>query len=280
VSKIVLVTGCRSGFGLHIARDAAAAGHTVYAGLRDPETGADLAAETRGLDVTALPLDVTDPAQREAAVARVLDEHGRIDALVNNAGVALGGPLEMVDEDELRRVFEINVFSLWALTRACLPAMRAAGSGRVINISSMSGRQALPLLGVYASTKFALEGMSEAWRHELRPLGVDVVLVEPGAYKTDIFGRNRAVARRARDEAAYIPLIDRIETLFTRSVDRSARDPREVSQLVTRLLTARRPKLRYALGPGTAIRSAALRLLPGRAIEAVVGRAIRPRRRG
>ncbi|TNF36012.1 MAG: SDR family oxidoreductase [Deltaproteobacteria bacterium] len=278
MSKIVLVTGCRSGFGLHIARDAAKAGHTVYAGLRDPATGAELAAETQGLDVTPLALDVTDAAQREAAVARILADHGRLDALVNNAGVAVGGPLEMIDEDELRRVFEVNVFGLWALTRACLPAMRAAGRGRVINISSMSGRQALPLLGVYASSKFAVEGMSEAWRHELRPLGIDVVLVEPGAYRTDIFGRNRTVARRSLDEPAYVPLVERIDALFSSTVDRTARDPREVSRLVTRLLTARAPKLRYALGPGTAVRNAALRLLPGRAIEAIIGRAVRPRR--
>ncbi len=278
MSQIVLVTGCRSGFGLHIARDAARAGHVVYAGLRDPSTIDALVAETRGLDVIPIALDVTDAAQREAAVARILAERGRLDALVNNAGVALGGPLEQVEEDELRRVFEVNVFGLWALTRACLPAMRAAGRGRVINISSMSGRHALPLLGVYASSKFALEGMSEAWRHELRPLGVDVVLVEPGAYRTDLFGRNRTLARRARDEPAYLPLIERIDALFAKTVDRTARDPREVSRLVVALLTARSPALRYALGPGTALRNVALRVLPGRVVEGVVRMIVRPRR--
>ena len=278
MSQIVLVTGCRSGFGLHIARDAARAGHTVYAGLRDPNTADALLAETRGLDVTPIALDVTDAAQREAAVARVLAERGRLDALINNAGVALGGPLEMVEEDELRRVFEVNVFGLWALTRACLPAMRANARGRIINISSMSGRHALPLLGAYASSKFALEGMSEAWRHELRPLGVDVVLVEPGAYRTDIFGRNRTLARRAGDEPAYLPLIERIDALFAKTVDRTARDPREVSRLVVKLLTARSPALRYALGPGTTLRNVALRVLPGRAVEGVMRMVVRPRK--
>lgn len=276
--KIVLVTGCTSGFGLHIAQDAAAAGHTVYAGVRSLERADALIAATRGHDVTILPLDVTDTAQRDEAIARVLADHGRLDALVNNAGVALGGPLEMVAEDELRRVFETNVFAVWALTRAALPAMRAAGSGRVINISSMSGRQALPLLGTYAGSKFALEGLSEAWRHELRPLGIDVVLVEPGAYRTDIFGRNRTVARDARAEPDYVPLVDRIDALFARTVDKAARDPREVSRLVVRLLTKANPDLRYPIGPGTTLRNLALRALPGRAVEGLVRLAVRPKR--
>ena len=275
---VVLVTGCSSGFGLHIARDAARAGHTVYAGVRSPERATALAAETRGLDVTPLTLDVTDAAARDAAVARILRDHGRLDVLVNNAGVALGGPLELVGEDELRQVFETNVFGLWALTRACLPAMRAAGRGRIINISSMSGRQALPLLGVYAASKFALEGLSEAWRHELKPLGVDVVLVEPGAYRTDIFGRNRHIARDARREPAYLPLVERVDALFSRTVDRAARAPREVSRLVVRLMSARRPRLRYALGPGTLLRNVALRALPGCAVEGLVQLALRSAR--
>jgi len=276
--QIVLVTGCRSGFGLHIARDAAQAGHTVYAGLRDPATADALRAETQGLDVTPLPLDVTDAAQRAAVVARIVADHGRIDALVNNAGVALGGPLELVDDDELRHVFEVNVFGLWALTRACLPTMRAAGRGRVINISSMSGRHALPFLGAYAASKFAVEGLSEAWRHELRHFGVDVVLVEPGAYRTDIFGRNRQIARHARDEGAYRPLAARIDELFARTVARTARDPREVSALVVKLLTTRRPALRYPLGPGTALRRVATQIVPDRALEEVMRLVTRPRK--
>ncbi|MCZ7687032.1 MAG: SDR family NAD(P)-dependent oxidoreductase [Sandaracinaceae bacterium] len=194
---IVLCTGCRSGFGLSIAVSAARAGHTVYAGLRDLSTGDRLAEATRGLDVRPIQLDVVDPEERRAAVDRVLDEHGRIDALINNAGVPLGGFQEQIEEDELRRLFEVNVFAAWALTKLCLPSMRERREGIVVNITSMAGRQAMPGLGAYAGSKFALEGMTEALRHEMRPFGVRVVLVEPGPYKTDIFARNRVVARAA-----------------------------------------------------------------------------------
>lgn len=274
MGQVVLITGCRSGFGLHMAVHAARAGHTVYAGLRDARDDAELMAAAAGLDVRPLQLDVTDQGEREAAVARVVTEAGRLDALVNNAGGALGGPLEMVEEDELRALFELNVFAPWALTKAALPTMRAQGRGRVINISSMSGRQALPLLGAYASSKFALEGMSEAWGRELRQLGVDVVLVEPGAYRTDIFGRNRKVARRAYDEPAYAELLRRFEALFERSVTRLARDPEEVAELVVRLLAMKRPALRYPIGPATFARGLALRLLPQRAVEGLVAAAL------
>ncbi|MCA9513547.1 MAG: SDR family oxidoreductase [Myxococcales bacterium] len=275
MGQVVLITGCRSGFGLHMAVHAARAGHTVYAGLRDAGDAGELLRAAGDLDVRPLQLDVTDARQREDAVARVVAETGRLDALVNNAGTALGGPLEMIDEDELRALFDLNVFAPWALTKAALPTMRAQGRGRVINISSMSGRQALPVLGAYASSKFALEGMSEAWRRELADLGVDVILVEPGAYRTDIFGRNRRVARRAHDEPAYAELLRRFEAIYDRSVERMARDPEEVAALVVRLLAAKRPVLRHPIGPATLVRNLALRLLPQRAVEGLVAAALK-----
>ncbi len=275
---VVLVTGCRSGFGLLTAVEAARRGHVVYAGLRDLDTAGDLLEAARGLDVRPLQLDVVVPEQRGAAVERVLAEQGRIDALVNNAGIALGGFLEQVDEDELRRVFEVNVFAIWALTRLCLPTMRAQGAGAVVMVSSMSGRMAFPGLGVYASSKFALEGMSEAWRHELAPFGVRVALVEPGAYKTDIFGRNRTLTRNAHQpDSPYAARERHMDTLFARVVDRTGRDPQDVADKICDLIAARAPALRHPMGSDALLRKLLLRVVPFRAIEAVLGRATNPR---
>lgn len=271
---IVLCTGCRSGFGLSIAVAAARAGHTVYAGLRDLSTGDRLAEATRGLDVRPIQLDVVDPDERRAAVDRVLEEHGRIDALINNAGVPLGGFQEQIEEDELRRLFEVNVFAAWALTKLCLPSMRERREGIVVNITSMAGRQAMPGLGAYAGSKFALEGMTEALRHEMRPFGVRVVLVEPGPYKTDIFARNRVVARAAEETGGpYAAMQRRLEALVEKMEARMG-DPQEVADLVVRLLDDPHPRLRYPLGPGVRARVLAGWLLPFTATEAVLKRIV------
>jgi NAD(P)-dependent dehydrogenase (short-subunit alcohol dehydrogenase family) len=269
--RVVLVTGCGSGIGLAVAREAARAGHVVYAGLRDPASG--LAPEAGPVPVA---LDVTRAADREAAVERVVRERGRLDVLVDNAGVALGGFLEQIEEDELRGVFDVNVFGAWAMARAALPHLRAA-RGLLVLMSSMSGRSALPGLGAYAASKFALEALGEVWRHELAPFGVRVVLVEPGAYRTEIFGRNRRLGRRVPDAASpYAPLVDRIDDLATRTVRRLARDPAEVARLVVSLFDVPRPRLRYPIGPGARLRSALLRLAPFSLVEAIVRRALRP----
>lgn len=270
---IVLCTGCRSGFGKLIAVSAAKAGHTVYAGVRDPSRSPELVEAARGLDVIPIALDVADERQREEAVARIVRERGRIDALINNAGIALAGFQEKIASDELRDLFEVNVFAPHALTRLCLPRLRAS-RGIVINVSSMAGRQPLPGLGAYAGSKFALEGMTEALRHELRPFGVRVVLVEPGPYKTDIFERNRRNAREMADPGPYARFAQRMEELLA-SAERRMGDPQEVADLTVRLLTDRRPKLRYALGPGVRARLAMRGALPFEAFEAILARVIR-----
>jgi NAD(P)-dependent dehydrogenase (short-subunit alcohol dehydrogenase family) len=245
---VVLVTGCRSGFGLLLAEGAARRGHVVYAGLRDPATDGELRERTRGLDVRTMALDVTAPEQREEAIARILREQGRIDALVNNAGKPLGGFLEEVGEDELRDVFETNFFAPWLLTRAALPAMRAQGRGTIVMMSSRSGRAAFPALGTYASSKFALEGLSEAWRHELRPFGIDVYLVEPGPFKTDIWDRNRHVSKHAfQPGGPYARFEARLDQTFRR-IAAGARDPQKVVEHTLDLLDKRGAPLRHSIG--------------------------------
>jgi len=270
---IVLVTGCRSGFGLLIAVAAARAGHTVYAGLRELDTRGDLEAAAAGLSVIPIQLDVTDPEQRAAATSRILAEHGRIDALVNNAGIALGGFVEQLGEDELRRVFDVNVFGALALMQLCLPSLRTQRSGVIVNISSMAGRAGLPGLGGYAASKFALEGMTEALRHEMRPFGVRVVLVEPGPYQTDIFGRNRRIAAAVETETSseYTAMGAKMESIFAGV---KMGDPNEVSDLVVRILTDPKPRLRYPLGPKVRGRVWMGRLLPFELQEKVVAKVL------
>lgn len=271
----VLVTGCRSGFGLLIAVTAARAGHTVYAGLRDLETAGELRAAAGELPVIPVQLDVTDPDQREAVVARIEAEHGAVGALVNNAGVALGGFLETIQPAELQRLFDVNVFSVHALTRRCLPAMRAAGQGVIVNISSTSGILALPGLGAYASSKFALEGMTEAWRQELQPFGIRTCLIEPGPYKTDIWGRNRTVSAAGfSEDGPYAAYEARMDAL-ARTYEGRAGEPQDVADVVLAKLTGPSTALRHVMGPAARLRFYAKRLLPFSWLEALIQRAMR-----
>lgn len=272
---IVLLTGAGSGIGFVTAEHLARHGHVVYAGVRNEAAAEKL----RALAIPApgriepVALDITKAAERDAAVARVLAAEGRIDGLVNNAGMAMGGFLEDIEEDELRAVFETNVFGTWALTRAVIPAMRAQGRGRIVQVSSMAGRMAFPGLGTYAASKFALEGMSEAWRHELALHGIQVMLVEPGAYKTDIWGRNRLIGRSARrPDGPNLKYVDAMDTRFAAIVDRQARDPIEVARKIEALLLADHPRLRHPVGPDAVLRTFLVRLLPFAVVEWAVRR--------
>jgi NAD(P)-dependent dehydrogenase (short-subunit alcohol dehydrogenase family) len=278
---VVLVTGCGSGFGRLTALELARQGHRVYAGVRNPAGASALAEEGAavargGGSLTVVPLDVTDAAQREAAVARILDEAGCIDALVNNAGVALGGFLESVDEDEFRAVLDTNVLGAWAMTCAVLPAMRVRRKGRILMVSSMSGRIGLPGVGVYAASKWALEGMSESWRHELALFGIQVVLVEPAQFKTDIFERNRRVSRRAvAPGAPWTPYAEHLDRVVSGMVSRSAGDPQRVADLIATLLTHPRPRLRYPIGPNARLRELLGRYVPFAVTERWMARWLR-----
>ncbi|MDR3649061.1 MAG: SDR family oxidoreductase [Acidimicrobiales bacterium] len=172
----VLITGCSTGFGRATAVELATRGYEVVATARRPETLADVDAAAR------LALDVTDDASVSAAVAAA----GTVDVLVNNAGVGIGGPIELVPMAEVRRVFETNVFGPLRMMQAVLPQMRARGSGTVVNVSSVSGRVSAPLAGFYAATKYALEAMSEALHVEAAHFGIRTIVIEPGFFKTNI----------------------------------------------------------------------------------------------
>jgi NAD(P)-dependent dehydrogenase (short-subunit alcohol dehydrogenase family) len=179
-SRPVLITGCSTGIGRATAEELGRAGWNVYASARRPETIADLAQA----GCKTLPLDVTDEASMREAVERVEAEGGAIGALVNNAGYSQSGAIETIPMDNVRRQFETNVFGLMRMCQLVLPRMREAGSGRIVNVSSMGGKLTFPGGGVYHATKHAVEAISDALRFEVAGFGVDVVVIEPGLIKT------------------------------------------------------------------------------------------------
>jgi NAD(P)-dependent dehydrogenase (short-subunit alcohol dehydrogenase family) len=185
----VVVTGASTGIGAEAARRLARAGFTVFAGVRDDAAAAAL----RGLDerIRPLRLDVTEPAQLGAAVETVTAHGEPLAALVANAGIAVGGPLEYLPLDQVRRQFEVNVFGALASAQAFLPQLHAS-RGRLVFVGSISGRLAVPLIGPYAASKFALRALADALRNELAPAGVAVALIEPGSVKTPIWAKGRA----------------------------------------------------------------------------------------
>lgn len=182
--SVWFITGASRGFGLEIAREALSRGDSVVATARNPQSVVD-ALPDAGDRLAAVSLDVNDAAQARAAVDTAVERFGRIDVLVNNAGRGLLGAMEEVSDDEVRAVFDVNVFGLLSVTRAVLPQMRAQRSGLVINLSSVGGFVAWPGWGAYSATKFAVEAFSEAMTHELAPLGIRVIAVEPGPFRTD-----------------------------------------------------------------------------------------------
>ena len=185
----VLITGSNSGFGLLTAATFARAGHTVHASLRNRAKSADLdALAAEGLPVKLVTLDVTDEASAKAAVAEA-SAAAPIDVLVNNAGFEVAGAVEHLSDASLRRQFDTNVFGLARMVRLVAPAMRQRGSGTIINVSSVAGSISAPFTGAYSASKHAVEALSESAWFELRPFGVRVVLIEPGAFQTS-FGAN------------------------------------------------------------------------------------------
>src|SRR3954447_18014438 len=268
MSKAVLITGCSTGIGRATAQRLAANGWTGYATARDPQAIADLDG------CHQLALDVTDEASLAAAVKAVEDEEGAVGVLVNNAGINELGAIETVPMENVRRLFETNVFGAVRLTQLVLPKMRARGRGRIVNVGSMNGRFTWPGMGHYCATKHALEAISDAMRHELRPFGVDVTLIEAGFVKSD-FGTT-AAARRSEDApgpyADYNAEIAHAARTWQDGPNaRLAADPQDVAATIEKAMSAeRRPKARYRVAPSAAIMLTTRKLLPDAAFEAFV----------
>jgi NAD(P)-dependent dehydrogenase (short-subunit alcohol dehydrogenase family) len=250
-AKAVLVTGASSGIGQATVELLAASGFRVFAGLRRPSPGMPLAEPPAGAE--AIELDVTSADNAAAAVARIdaACPEGLF-ALVNNAGIAPPGAVELTDVDELRRILEVNTLAPLRLIQLCLPLLRR-GRGRIVNMSSMNGKLAMPMVGAYSASKFALEALSDTLRVELRPWGVTVSLVRPGQVCTPIFHK-AAAALAERQRAVPAELADGYGKLYARALQfnnrgaNAATTPQAVARAVLRILRARRPKPMYLVG--------------------------------
>jgi NAD(P)-dependent dehydrogenase (short-subunit alcohol dehydrogenase family) len=243
MNRVWLITGANSGFGRAITEAAVAAGDVAVATARKVITLDDLAATYPG-QVDALPLDVTDTAAIDAAVRDVIDRHGRIDVLVNNAGRTHVGAAEETTDAELRDLFEVHLFGPAALVRAVLPHMRSRRSGAIIQISSMGGQLSFAGFAAYSATKFALEGMSEALADEVRPLGIKVLIVEPGAFRTELFGNNSA----STPISDYADTVGQTRHMIESSAGTQPGDPAKAAAAMLAALDAPDSPLRLPLG--------------------------------
>jgi len=252
VQNVVLITGASGGLGRAASVALARDGHVVAAAVRDMDKAETLMEEAARHQVRdrifCVRMDVTDNDSVNEAVAQVLGEHGRIDVLINNAGYASGGFVEETDVEAWRRQFDVNVFGVVRVTRAVIPHMRNRGAGKIVNIGSVSGRVGFPGLGPYSASKFAVEGLSESLRLELLTFGIHVVLLEPGAYRTDIW--DKGLSSFAADPASpYQTMVQNVLKEVVRSAE-NAGDPREVAELLRKIVRDPSPSLRYPIGSG------------------------------
>ncbi|RXZ84344.1 SDR family oxidoreductase [Paenibacillaceae bacterium] len=272
--RVALITGASSGFGLVTAIAMAEEGYRVIATMRDPRKRDKLlaAALQAGVEesVSVSRLDVTDHENVSNLVGDVLKTYGSIDVLVNNAGIAVGGFVEELEMAAWREQMETNVFGVLALIGEVLPSMRENRRGLIVNISSISGRVGFPGYAPYAASKFAIEGLSEALRHEMLPYGVKVVLVEPGAYNTAIWEKGFEMITQ-KPNSPYAKQLDAVLD-FSRKAAASAPEPAEVARKIAAIATMKRPKLRYAMGKGARASLWGKSLLPWRMFEMVIYR--------
>jgi NAD(P)-dependent dehydrogenase (short-subunit alcohol dehydrogenase family) len=256
-APVVLVTGASSGIGRATVAACAARGWTVAATMRQPDAAGDLGALP---GVIVLPLDVTSEESVASAVGDVATRFGRLDAVVNNAGFAVDGIFEGADDATIRRQFETNVFGLMRVTRAAIPVMRRQGRGTLVQVSSMGGRVTFPLYSIYHATKWAVEGFSESLAFELRPFGIRIRLVEPGAIRTDFYGRSREPIV-APVGAGYDELVARCEAISIAG-GQGGSGPEVVAKTIIRAILDRGWRLRYPVAPPAPLLLALRKVLP------------------
>jgi len=270
--KIALITGCSSGFGLLTSVELAREGFMVVSGMRNPEDKEALmkASQIAGveLSIQVVEMDVRNEDQVQDVVKQIQNNYGRLDILINNAGIAVGGMIEEIPLSMWKEQMEINFLGMVCVTQAVLPLMREGGGGRVIQMSSISGNVGFPGYGPYASSKFALEGFSECLAMEVKPFGIDVVLVEPGAYGTPIWGKSFSQMSTA-SQSPYKGLLDRILRYSQRSATASG-DPLDVAKLIVKIATIHAPAFRYVLPRGTALTMLAKQWLPDRWFHRII----------
>jgi NAD(P)-dependent dehydrogenase (short-subunit alcohol dehydrogenase family) len=276
----VVITGASTGIGAACALDCAGRGMTVFAGVRDPRAGEALAAKGGSL-LIPITLDVTDErsiTRSVEVVQRVIGEGG-LGGLVNNAGIVIGSPLEVIPLPQLRKQLEVNVIGQIAVTQAFLPLLRR-GRGRIVNMGSIAGRATIPLLGPYSASKFALEALTDALRMELQPWGIQVSIIEPGAIATPIWEKS---AREAEDiealigeeaKALYGEAVIQIRKAIAQAAQRAI-PPGAVVRAVHHALTASSPHTRYLVGSDAKLRAWMVKWLPDRLHDWVLAWALK-----
>jgi NAD(P)-dependent dehydrogenase (short-subunit alcohol dehydrogenase family) len=273
-SGIVLITGASSGIGEAAAHHLKALGFDAVGAVRRDEDAERL--EAAG--VRTVKLDVTDSDSIASAAAEL--GAAPLAGLVNNAGIAVAAPLEFLPVDQLRRQLEINLVGQLAVTQRFLPALRA-GRGRIVNVSSIGGRVALPLVGAYAMSKFGLEAMSDSLRRELRAQGVDVIVIEPGGVKTPIWRKGNELAGElqagmpAEADRLYGSMVEALRAETVKIQNERGIEPGEVAEAIGTALTAERPRARYLVGRDAKLRARMAAVLPDRVMDRLIARALR-----
>jgi NAD(P)-dependent dehydrogenase (short-subunit alcohol dehydrogenase family) len=269
MNKTALVTGASAGIGEATVRRFLADGFIVYAAARRLDRMAPLAAAGAKL----LPLDLTDDSSIVAAIDKIRSETGRLDVLINNAGYGSYGAVEDVPMDEARRQFEVNVFGAARLCQLALPMMRAQKSGKIVNVTSIGGKFGMPFGAWYHATKFALEGLSDSLRLETKPFGIDVIVIEPGAIRTEWSGIARESLLARSGATAYGPNAQRMAKLFdSDAAARRASPPEAVAKIIGDAVAAKQPQIRYAAAGGAPMFLFLARVLPDRAKDAIIQR--------
>lgn len=263
--KIVIITGSSSGFGLHTSLEFAKNGYLVIATMRNVEKQTELIEKATSLhieqNIKIHPLDVTSEESIGKFTA-FINNLGRIDILINNAGYASGGFAEEIPIEEYRKQFETNVFGAIAVTQAILPIMRRQKRGKIINVSSISGKMGFPGLSPYVASKYALEGWSESLRLEVKPFGIDVSLIEPGSYNTNIWEIGQKLAEATSEsESPYKEYMKKIEQHIHNGSE-TLENPKDVAEKIVAIAESQHPTLRYPIGKGVKLMILLKNLLP------------------
>jgi short-subunit dehydrogenase len=261
--KVALVTGASSGIGAATARRLGAAGYLVYAGARRVERMQQL--DEAGIRVR--PLDVTDDSSMTGVIDEIIADNSRVDVLVNNAGYGSYGSVEDVPLAEARYQLEVNLIGLARLTQLVLPHMRAEGAGKIVNVSSMGGHFGEPLGAWYHASKFAVEGFSDSLRLELHEFGIDVIVIEPGAIRTEWGGGSVDSAERYSGSSVYAPQVRAMRALYSHA-ERRGSQPEIVADVILKAITSDRPRARYAVPFTAKAIIAAMNLVPDRLMDA------------
>lgn len=260
-TNVVLITGASSGIGKSTVLELVHRGYTVYGAARRIERMDDLKEAGAGI----VQLDITDDESIVTVVNQVIDEHGRIDVLINNAGYGSFGSLEDTPIEEAGKQYQVNLFGLGRLTQLVLPHMRKQGTGKIINISSVGGKVATPFGGWYQSTKFALEGLSDSLRMDVGRFGIDVVVIEPGAIDSEWLSHAMDHLKKVSSEP-YRNAAEHLSRLMYKNYE-NASDPNVVANIIVKAIQVKKPKPRYAVGSASKMLLFLKKILPDRGMD-------------